>query len=417
MTGRLKLVVALGPAESAALIDELFDRGHELESVASDLAERLQASRPDACLLSVSRGLSRAVVDACDGLGTRLLVFASTDAERRRAQELGIVDVLSDTTTVEEVERFLRGEIVPTRTQRQTRAPVFTVWGPTGAPGRTTIAAHLAYEFARRRRSVVLVDADPYGGALANRLGLLDEVPTFAVACRLAEAGSFTREEFDRLAQCAVREPAPVWVLTGLVRPDRWTELSETRVRAVVEKCSEWADLVIVDTGFGIECDEDIVSDLRAPRRNASTITAIDCASDVIVVGGCDPVALSRLLRANQELGALVHSQRIHPVVNAMRGSATGPGRAGQVMSTLRRFGGIRAAFLIPDDRAALDAAALAGVPVHQVNPHSPFLTGVSKLADVLVRSSGLSPERGAIARRRQRRSFRRSAGAGAQPS
>ena len=41
---------------------------------------------------------------------------------------------------------------------------VIAVWGPGGAPGRTTLAAGLAAELARRRVRTLLVDADPYGG-------------------------------------------------------------------------------------------------------------------------------------------------------------------------------------------------------------------------------------------------------------
>ena len=49
------------------------------------------------------------------------------------------------------------------------------VWGPAGAPGRTTVAVGLAAEIGRRHRTL-LVDADPYGGAVAQQLGVVDEV-------------------------------------------------------------------------------------------------------------------------------------------------------------------------------------------------------------------------------------------------
>ena len=38
------------------------------------------------------------------------------------------------------------------------------VWGPTGAPGRTTVATYLACELAGLGVSTVLADADTYGG-------------------------------------------------------------------------------------------------------------------------------------------------------------------------------------------------------------------------------------------------------------
>jgi len=45
------------------------------------------------------------------------------------------------------------------------RGRVVAVWGPTGAPGRTTVAVGLADEASRLGVSTLLVDADVYGGA------------------------------------------------------------------------------------------------------------------------------------------------------------------------------------------------------------------------------------------------------------
>ena len=68
------------------------------------------------------------------------------------------------------------------------RGTVIAVWGPTGAPGRTTVAVTLADEIARFGPSALLVDADVYGGTVAAVLGLLDESPGVAAACRQASA-------------------------------------------------------------------------------------------------------------------------------------------------------------------------------------------------------------------------------------
>src|SRR5919107_580967 len=53
---------------------------------------------------------------------------------------------------------------------------VLAVWGPAGAPGRTTVAVGVATEIARWGREAFLLDLDPYGGAVAQHLGVLDEV-------------------------------------------------------------------------------------------------------------------------------------------------------------------------------------------------------------------------------------------------
>ena len=45
---------------------------------------------------------------------------------------------------------------------------LLAVWGPKGAPGRTTVAVNLAFEAAPLVGEVLLVDADTYGGAVAH---------------------------------------------------------------------------------------------------------------------------------------------------------------------------------------------------------------------------------------------------------
>lgn len=47
------------------------------------------------------------------------------------------------------------------------------VWGPAGAPGRSTIALNVAAELARGGVSTLLAHAHPYGGTLAAALGLI----------------------------------------------------------------------------------------------------------------------------------------------------------------------------------------------------------------------------------------------------
>ncbi|WP_439565135.1 AAA family ATPase [Microcella sp.] len=266
------------------------------------------------------------------------------------------------------------------------RAPrVITVWGPAGAPGRTTLAIGLAAELAARGHAVCLVDADTYGGTVAPALGLLDESPAFAAACRLAGADALTPAELDRVAQStAAADGAAFAVLTGIGRPHRWPELSSGRVTAVLEQCRRWRDVVVVDAGFSIESDEEVSSDLLAPRRNAATIAALRAADDVIAVGAADPLGLARLLRTHADLLETVDTARVRIAVNRVRSSVLGIDPHGQVRQTLDRFAGIRDAVLIDDDRDAADAALLTARPVPVAAPRSSLSRGIAELADVL---------------------------------
>jgi Mrp family chromosome partitioning ATPase len=57
---------------------------------------------------------------------------------------------------------------VATQPESDARHVLAAVWGPKGAPGRTTVAVNLAFEAAAAGGEVLLVDADTYGGAVAH---------------------------------------------------------------------------------------------------------------------------------------------------------------------------------------------------------------------------------------------------------
>jgi len=89
---------------------------------------------------------------------------------------------------------------------------IIAVWGPAGAPGRTIVALNLASELARLGQTTVLVDADTYGGCIAQSLSLLDEAPGLAAAARSADQGTL---DLAALARLAPEVSAGLRVLTG----------------------------------------------------------------------------------------------------------------------------------------------------------------------------------------------------------
>ncbi|WEO79270.1 hypothetical protein BJQ94_03870 [Cryobacterium sp. SO2] len=254
---------------------------------------------------------------------------------------------------------------------------VIAVWGPAGAPGRTTLAINIAAEIAAAGHTVVLADVDTYSGSIAPSLGLLDEAPGFAAACRLAGSDALTRTEFERIAHRYNSPRGAFWVLTGIGQPSRWPELSAQRVGDAILALRRWADYVVLDTGFSLESDEEISSDLFAPRRNAATLAALGSADRVVACGLADPVGMARFLRAWADLTEVITTNRVHVVMNRVRASAVGLGPAGQVQSALRRFGGIDAAALVPHDQAGVDAAVLTGRTLRDAAPRSPARLGI----------------------------------------
>jgi MinD-like ATPase involved in chromosome partitioning or flagellar assembly len=229
---------------------------------------------------------------------------------------------------------------------------VVAVWGPAGAPGRSTVAAGLAGERATRE-ACVLVDADPYGGSLAQALGILDEVSGLLAAARLANTGSLDAASF---AACRRRVGDRLDVLTGLPRADRWVEVRAGVLPRILELATEVGD-VVVDCGFSLEEDELGLG--RAAGRNQLTLDALAGADEVVVVGAADPVGLSRLARALMELRERVAPARVRVVVNRMRDSLGW--REQDVLGMVEGYAAPVGIHLVPDDRGALDRALLAG--------------------------------------------------------
>lgn len=354
---------------------------------ANELRGKLEAARVE--LLIVGAGvqfLTEALLGECDDQGIRMVALAASDLERRNAAHLGLREVLPADAPWAELEAALTaGPSLGTlsnagQNSEPARGRVVTVWGPAGSPGRTTLAIAIAAELAAEGFSVALADADTHSGSIAPALGLLDEAPGFAAACRLAGADALIVQELERVGQRYASAHGSFWVLTGIGRPSRWPELSAERVVTVLSTCRDWVDFTIVDTGFSIENDEEISSDLFAPRRNAATITALREADQVIAVGAADPVGLSRFLRAHVDLLDIVDAERIMVAMNRIRASAIGIGPSAQVERALRRFGGIAQPVLIPHDQLALDAAVLSGKTLRDVAGKSPARIAVKRL-------------------------------------
>lgn len=388
--------------------------GHDVAWRAADLDEvlsHLAQVAPDVVLIADHPAVATTtVVGSCDLLGVRACLVIDDRPMSSSAARLELADVVRldsagglDLTPIEALPLTSGSRepaiettdlAVPSVPVAPTPPPapslhaplVITVWGPTGAPGRTTIATALAAELADRGLSVVLIDADTYGGTIAPALGLLDEAPGFAAACRLAGAETLSATELDRVSQPATATGFAV--LTGIGRPHRWPELSTTRVQAVIEACRHWRTVIVIDAGFSLESDEEISSDIAAPRRNAATLAALRSADRVVAVGAADPLGLARFLRIHADLLEAVETSQVQVVVNRVRASVLGLDPHGQVRQTLDRFAGVRDAVLIDNDPDAADAALLTARPVTHAAPRSALASGVRTLADRLVPAS-----------------------------
>lgn len=256
---------------------------------------------------------------------------------------------------------------------------VVVVWGPAGAPGRTTVATNLAWEVARRQVGVVLVDLDPYGGSVAQQLGVLDEVSGLLSASRLAASGQLD----ERFASVCRGIGEHLAVVTGLPRADRWREVRAAQADQLLARARGLGH-VVVDTGFSLE-DEAGVELGGRPGRNALTLTALEVADEVVVVGAADPVGLARLARGLVDLRDRVGATPVRVVVNRMRSSIGWSEK--EIAGMVEGFSRVAGLHFLPEDRAGLDRALVSGLPLAEVGDSS-LVQGLAALADAVLPAS-----------------------------
>lgn len=250
---------------------------------------------------------------------------------------------------------------------------VVAVWGPAGAPGRSTVAAGVAAELARRGRRVLLVDADTYAASQAQQLGVLDEVSGLLSAARLATTGHLE----DEVASVQRALDARLAVITGLPRPDRWREVRAGVVETLLRAARRHGD-VVVDTAAPLEGDLDLTG---RGGRNQVTLEVLGAADEVLVVGTADPVGLARLARALVELRESVGPVGVRVLINRMR---TGLGWSeGEVAAMVRDFGRLTSLHFLPHDLATVDRALAAGRTLVE-DGDSPLLRALAEVVDVV---------------------------------
>lgn len=364
----------------------------------ADLAETLAvvaAGIGDVVLIDLSvRGLSRdpladllrgaAVVglrgpDAAErtGLGLRHVIDSSADVER-------ILTVIQDAVAGGE-EGTGWEQDPPVRTEARTGRLV-AVWGPGGAPGRSTIAVNLAAEAAAAGRETILVDADTYGPALAQILGVIDETPGLVAACRAHDRDTLDEDTLEALLPLA--QPR-LRFLSGIGVPARWPELSRTALDGLWQVLLERGSTVVVDVAASLEEDEELSYDTAAPQRNAATISAVQRADAVVAVTTADPVSITRLLRDHERLTDLGVAE-IHVIVNRIGA----PVPADRVRDLIASRIPVAALHLLPDEPATCRTAAWDGALLSEASPRSALRRGIRDIAlssTVLQEAAGAS--------------------------
>lgn len=267
---------------------------------------------------------------------------------------------------------------------------VTVVWGPLGAPGKTTVAVNIAAEAAAVGKRVALIDADTYGAAVSAHLGLFDEAAGVGILCRLADEAAPAARLMERALVRVNIAGNSLFVATGLPRSSRWPEIRPQSLLRALRELRHELDLIVVDVSSPLELDEDLTFDTTAPQRNAITLSMLEFATRSIAVGRSDAVGIPRMVKAVDEVLTRVPDARLEVIFNMVRASAVGPSPEPQVLESWARFGPkIEISGFLPFDANAADAALLSGTALMESAPKSSLRKAILRLSGVQVLRRG----------------------------
>ncbi len=320
--------------------------------------------------------LDREIVSGLAASGVRTLAVA-LDPEREdvlaRATRIGTSTLLAVADLGDLPAMASECLVGPTPvsppTAPSTRHRVIAIWGPHGAPGRSTLAAALAVCSARKRPTV-LIDADPSAPSQAQQLGIMDEASGLLTAARAVASGARGRE---LLGLAARRVGSSLDVITGLPGPERWPEIRPDVLPTLLAAAGERAE-VLLDTGA--EWDDTGADPAGRGQRFSLTGESLRRADRILVTGTADPVGLTRLARGLVRLREVAEVRPERVVVNRMRSGVgwTEP----EVRDLITRVAGRVPVDFLPDDPRSADRAALSGRTVVEI--------GSSQLAGAVTR-------------------------------
>jgi hypothetical protein len=134
-------------------------------------------------------------------------------------------------------------------------------------------------------------------------------------------------------------------VLAGLPRAELWTEIRPSTWESLLDLFRLAFPLTIVDVGFCLEEDEELLYDQVRLRRNAVSRTTLAHADLVVAVTRADPVGLHDFIRAWPQLAELgVPAHRVRLAVNQVRAGLFAGEPTSQIRAALARYAGIEPA-------------------------------------------------------------------------
>lgn len=365
------VVILADQRYEAPLIQAIHDRADTLSIVrrCADLAEVIAAARAGIADLAVVEGsdpdLTAEAVDSLRACGMSVIALAP-HADRARLRALGVASVAAPGSP----DQVINSLIAATRTRRipaatasskpppppppATPGTVLAVWGTSGAPGRTTLAAGIATMLAKTA-STLLIDADTRNPTIAHLLGIPVHASGLSVLARTASRGPLTPE--DTLG-ASVRRSDTLGIVTGLVTPHRWREVSRPGIESIVGAARLSARFSVIDLA-----DSSLEKTTRGASRDDAAIGVLERTDRLIIVARGDIVGINRLSLLARWWDEHGRDVPVDVVVNRVSSDAIGPHPLASLQAAIGAFMPRRIFHAVPDDlgvaRAALRAKAL----------------------------------------------------------
>ncbi|MBW3601634.1 MAG: hypothetical protein KY434_02910 [Actinobacteria bacterium] len=333
--------------------------------------------------------LTRRLVGRVRDHGRRILGVFDPEDPRGKGElmELGVDDVIERDASPREFLVAIAGLLVdtpaaaatPAETEatdrphgRLTAAPetggggrcVVAVGGPSGGPGATEVAVHLAAALAVVRRCL-LVDADDVAPSVAQRLDLAP-YPNVIAAVEAAQ------RDDGSLPGTLASLSGNLSVLPGLAHPGDWADVRAGEVVDAMQQLAAHMGTVVVNVGHRLE---DVPSAGGPPRYGLSR-AVLGMADVVVGVGLPTPVGVSRLLEWVVSAASLARSTACHLVLSRAPASAF---LRAEISEEIRRTFEPSSLSFLPADRR-LESASWRG----EIAVRGPFARAVAGLAGLV---------------------------------
>lgn len=257
------------------------------------------------------------------------------------------------------------------REKHQKRPITIAVWGPTGSPGKSTIAINLAEALSRQGRRVLLLDADIINPSLALMLGFEANSHSLSTLLALAQEQSSP----NKIAELVTPVVSRLDLVAGVGSATRWNEITPQALQVLMERVTDY-DAVVLDLASEILPDN---PNPLKPTRSSLTRFLLQAVDRLVVVGRPDLIGVQRLAESLIELRKLRKSGQVHLVFNQVT-KDTSVGAALDAFELLSRE---RIGSLISRDQRSVASALSKGQTVSRVRRSAKFLNEI----DAIVRA------------------------------